>query len=97
VSIWIAPEGTRSLTGQLGPLKKGGFHLAAEAGAPIVPIAINGTFDILPPHSRSMVYDVPVSVELGAPIPVAGRDVDELLREVERFLAERIRAAPPPM
>src|SRR6188474_1839665 len=42
VSVWIAPEGTRSRDGRIGPLKKGGFHLALGTGAPIVPIAIRG-------------------------------------------------------
>src|SRR5688572_7441235 len=42
-SIWIAPEGTRSETGRLGPFKKGGFHLALTAEARILPITIDGT------------------------------------------------------
>src|SRR3546814_4705424 len=40
-SICIAPEGTRTLTPKLGPFKKGAFHLAMQAGVPIVPIAIH--------------------------------------------------------
>jgi 1-acyl-sn-glycerol-3-phosphate acyltransferase len=92
VSIWIAPEGTRSRTGELGPLKKGGFHLASAVGAPIVPIAINGTIDILPADTRSMNYDVPVTVEFGPPIPVAGRDIDELMTQVGAFLMPRVAA-----
>ncbi len=45
--IWIAPEGTRSMTGELLPFKKGGFVLAMEAGAPILPVSIRGTRDVL--------------------------------------------------
>ena len=48
VSIYLAPEGTRSRDGRIGKLKKGGFHLALGTGAPIVPVAIRGTIDILP-------------------------------------------------
>ena len=48
VSLWIAPEGTRSKTGRLGRFKKGGFHLAAEAGMRILPVAIDGTRFALP-------------------------------------------------
>ena len=40
VSIYLAPEGTRSRDGRIGTLKKGGFHLALGTGAPIVPVAI---------------------------------------------------------
>jgi 1-acyl-sn-glycerol-3-phosphate acyltransferase len=91
VSIWIAPEGTRSRSGAVGPLKKGGFHLALETGTPIVPIAISGTRNVLPAGGKAMTYDVPVHVTIGAPIPVEGRDVDGLMAEVSRFLHEHVR------
>lgn len=45
--LWIAPEGTRSVSGKLGPFKSGGFHLALESGHRIVPIAIDGTHKVL--------------------------------------------------
>ncbi len=41
--VWIAPEGTRTKTGKLGPFKSGGFHLALGAGVRILPMAILGT------------------------------------------------------
>ena len=40
VSVLVAPEGTRSTTGQLGTFKKGPFRMAMEAGVPLVPIVI---------------------------------------------------------
>jgi 1-acyl-sn-glycerol-3-phosphate acyltransferase len=88
VSVWIAPEGTRSHTGEIGPFKKGGFHLALATATPIVPIALRGTLAILPPRTTRMRYDVPVEVTFGAPIPVEGRTVAELMDEVRGFLAE---------
>src|SRR5262245_19908361 len=54
VSIYLAPEGTRSRDGSIGKLKKGGFHLALGTGAPIVPVAISGTIDILPRGGKVM-------------------------------------------
>ena len=42
--VFILPEGTRTLTGKMGPLKKGGFHMALNTGAPILPIGIEGGF-----------------------------------------------------
>lgn len=86
VSVWIAPEGSRSRTGKLGPLKKGGFYLAKNAGAPIVPVALQGTRHILPPGTTSMVPDCLVKVTFGVPIPVAGREIPDLVAEVEAFL-----------
>jgi 1-acyl-sn-glycerol-3-phosphate acyltransferase len=46
--VWIAPEGTRSLSGALLPFKKGAFYLAFEAGLPILPVTLQGTRDVLP-------------------------------------------------
>lgn len=43
LSIWIAPEGTRSVDGTLGEFKTGGFHLAREAGVPVLPVTLDGT------------------------------------------------------
>jgi 1-acyl-sn-glycerol-3-phosphate acyltransferase len=42
VSFIISPEGTRTLTGELSPFKKGPFHLAKNTGATIVPIGLHG-------------------------------------------------------
>jgi 1-acyl-sn-glycerol-3-phosphate acyltransferase len=47
VSVWIAPEGTRSPDGNMLPFKKGGFHLALDVGQPVLPVTITGTRDAL--------------------------------------------------
>ena len=47
-SFLIFPEGTRSLDGRLQTLRRGGFFLAREAGVPIAPVSIEGTFEIMP-------------------------------------------------
>ncbi len=90
VSMWIAPEGTRSRTGGIGPLKKGGFHLAMETGAPIVPVAISGTRRALPAGGRSITTGVPVRVVIGAPIDTSGRDLQSLMDEVGAFLEANV-------
>jgi 1-acyl-sn-glycerol-3-phosphate acyltransferase len=47
LNIFIFPEGTRSRDGKLLPFKKGAFFLAAETGAPMVPIIIRGTAQMM--------------------------------------------------
>ena len=47
-SVVIAPEGTRSRDGTLGSFKLGAFHMARQAGVPIVPIVIHNAQDALP-------------------------------------------------
>jgi 1-acyl-sn-glycerol-3-phosphate acyltransferase len=51
ISLWIAPEGTRSRDGTLGEFKKGGVMLAIRTGATIIPVGIRGSRDILPPKT----------------------------------------------
>ena len=48
VSVAIAPEGTRSGSKTLGPFKKGAFHMAMQAGVPIIPIVIKNAYMAMP-------------------------------------------------
>ena len=47
-SLVVFPEGARSYTGHMGVFKKGAFQLADELQLPVVPVTIDGSFDILP-------------------------------------------------
>jgi putative phosphoserine phosphatase / 1-acylglycerol-3-phosphate O-acyltransferase len=47
MSVVIAPEGTRSLTPRLGRFKKGAFHIAMQAGAPVVPVVFRNTYEVM--------------------------------------------------
>ncbi|MGI9287773.1 MAG: HAD-IB family hydrolase [Pseudomonadales bacterium] len=47
-SVVLAPEGTRTVSPRLAPFKKGAFHLALQAGVPIVPIVIRNAGDVAP-------------------------------------------------
>ncbi|HLG20824.1 MAG TPA: lysophospholipid acyltransferase family protein [Bdellovibrionota bacterium] len=53
-SVVMFPEGTRSRDGKLQPFKRGAFHLAAETGASILPVMIQGSFDVLPKGSAKI-------------------------------------------
>lgn len=67
VSVLIYPEGTRSKDGNIGPFKNGGFVLAVESRAPIVPVIIHGTWPIM---SRDKIIVKPgnVIIEIKEPI-----------------------------
>ncbi len=86
-SFLIFPEGTRSRTGELLPFKKGGFTMAMKAGAPIVPVAIQGGRDAMR-RGSPFVRPVTLSIRVGAPIETQG------LPPAERAaLIDRVRAS----
>ena len=86
-SFLIFPEGTRSRTGALLPFKKGGFIMAIEAQAPIIPVAIQGGRTAMRKGS-AFVRPVKVSVRIGQPIPTAGLTMND-----RDALIERVRQA----
>ncbi len=83
ISIWIAPEGTRSADGQLLPFKHGGFVLATLAKVPILPVSIDGTRKILPARALNFVKGVEVKVTVGEPVDPAAYKRKERERLVE--------------
>lgn len=68
ILMWVAPEGTRSQDGKLGPFKKGVFHLAVQTDAIIIPVAIRKAHDLLPTKSFKLRLNQPVETHIGAPI-----------------------------
>jgi 1-acyl-sn-glycerol-3-phosphate acyltransferase len=98
-SVWIAPEGTRSRTGELLPFKKGGFMIAMETSWPILPVTIKGTRDALPAHGRRSSKGARVTVTLHPVVetsryldlPVSAREQrDLLLRDVRDEIASAL-------
>jgi 1-acyl-sn-glycerol-3-phosphate acyltransferase len=83
--VWIAPEGTRARDRKIGPLKKGGFMLALETGAPILPVFLDGSYDVLRPDHWRINKDVAVDVRFGTPIDVSGKTCDQLMADVRGF------------
>jgi 1-acyl-sn-glycerol-3-phosphate acyltransferase len=87
ISVIIFPEGTRSPDGELQPFKSGGFHLALDAGVPIVPVTVSGSRRLTPQRSLK-VESGPVRVFYGAPIATEGLDASH-----RNALKERVREA----
>jgi 1-acyl-sn-glycerol-3-phosphate acyltransferase len=94
-SVVVYPEGTRSKDGRLGPLKKGVFHIAAGAGVPIVPVAVVGMFELMPP-GRALCRQGRVELRVGEAIPPCPDTPEgrEALRERVRERLEALRSAP---
>ena len=91
IILWVAPEGTRSETGELGPFKKGGFMLAVRTGAYIVPVGIRGAYDVLPPRTLQFHLGKHAEVHVGKPIDAslyASKNSDLLMSEVERQIRD---------
>ncbi len=88
-SIAIAPEGTRSATPRLGPFKKGAFHIARQAGVPIVPVVIRNALDAFPKDALVL---RPATIEAVVLPPIATEDwtvdrLDEAVAELRtRYL-----------
>lgn len=68
-SVVLFPEGTRSEDGIIGPFKKGGHLLAARSGAPMVPVTILGTGEIIRKGS-AVIRPGPVRIIISPPVEV---------------------------
>jgi 1-acyl-sn-glycerol-3-phosphate acyltransferase len=89
-SILVFPEGTRTKTGELGRFKRGSLLAALKSGAPIVPVAISGSFNIL--RSGSWIFHpCPVKFSVGKPIYIRSEeDYDQKVAEVRDAIARML-------
>ncbi|MFN8031277.1 MAG: HAD-IB family hydrolase [Dermatophilaceae bacterium] len=91
-SLLIFPEGTRSSTQRLGRFKKGAFHMAMEAGVPIVPIVFRNTGDLM--WRRSLVINPgTVDVVVLEPIPTdtwTKDTLDQHIAEVRQLFVDTL-------
>lgn len=86
IILWIAPEGTRSATGELQPFKPGGFRLALQCAATIIPVAIEGSNRVMAARSMVVKRGQHVDIHIGRPIDASQfnkRQRDELAGVVE--------------
>ncbi|MBA4265227.1 MAG: 1-acyl-sn-glycerol-3-phosphate acyltransferase [Comamonadaceae bacterium] len=92
---WVImfPEGTRIERGQKGQYKNGGTRLAVATGAPVIPIAV--TSAKCWPRKALIKKPGVVEFSIGKPIPSAGREPDELMREVEAWIEAEMRRLDP--
>jgi 1-acyl-sn-glycerol-3-phosphate acyltransferase len=92
---WVImfPEGTRSARGQQGQYKAGASRLAIATGTPIVPIAVSSAKCW--PRKSFLLRPGVIDIRIGEPIDVHGREPDELMRQVERWIEAEMRRIDP--
>jgi len=75
-SLMVFPEGTRSADGRIKRFKSGAFAMAISASVPVLPVAIKGSFDVMP---RDTVKVKPGRIELivGTPVETEGMDMGD--------------------
>ncbi len=93
--VWVImfPEGTRTPRGSQGTYKAGASRLAVVTGAYLVPIAV--TSARCWPRKSFLLRPGVIDVSIGQPIASAGRDPEELMREVEAWIEAEMRRLDP--
>jgi 1-acyl-sn-glycerol-3-phosphate acyltransferase len=98
ISLLIFPEGGRSHTGQLQSFKEGAAYIAIRAGVPLVPIALQGTYEVLP-FGSGHIRSGTVTMRIGEPIPteqVSLRDRVSVTAELRHRIAALLEEHPIP-
>jgi len=88
VSIFIFPEGSRTWDGKMGRFKRGAYQIAIDLKLPIVPITLNGPFEVLPrftwmmkPHKMEMVIHEPISTD-----NLTEADIPQLMNKTKEII-----------
>jgi 1-acyl-sn-glycerol-3-phosphate acyltransferase len=77
-SVMFFPEGTRSRNGKVGKFIDGAFHLAIKAQVPILPLALDGSYDCLPKHSWVFGKPANISLKILPPIETKGLSTSDI-------------------
>ena len=75
-NVIIFPEGTRSHDKALGEFKSGGFHLAIQAGVPVIPVSVSGSRRITPRNSLRVQSGL-IRVRYGEPVLTEGLEPED--------------------
>ena len=88
-TMLIHPEGTRTLDGKIGEFKGGAAKLAIDSDVPLIPVRIEGAWNIFPPHRKlpklfGFKKNYPLTIAFGKPIHPTGRSVDDLTAQLQK-------------
>ena len=88
--LFVFPEGGRSRDGRLGPFMSGPAWMAIRAGVPLIPMALIGTYELLPIHTMQF-SPRPLELRIGTPIPTEGlntRQSETLTAQLRQTIEE---------
>ena len=91
--MMVFPEGTRSLDGEVKSFHDGAFRLAVDAGVPILPVIVDGTFNCLPKKSWKFGRATAIKVEVLDPVETSGYkrgDIPALRESVRETIRENL-------
>ena len=77
VSLVVFPEGARTFTGHMGYFKKGAFQLADDLQLAVVPVTIDGSFEILP-RTGKWIHRHRMILTIHDPIPPKGKGMENI-------------------
>lgn len=87
----IFPEGTRTENGQVGRFKRGAFQIALDLNLPVIPLSLDGCFDVLPKGAPFARYN-PVHMHIGKPIDLSHfADPDEAIEAVRQAVIDGMK------
>lgn len=87
ITLWMSPEGTRSKDGKLAEFKRGGFHIAIETKALIVPIVIKDIHKLQAGDNLDLYLNQNIEVEICEPVDAAKFNLEN-----RRVLINQVRA-----
>jgi 1-acyl-sn-glycerol-3-phosphate acyltransferase len=76
--VVVFPEGGRTTTGKLENFKPGAFRMALRLGIPVVPVTINGAYQVWPPHERFPRLNGKITIQYHPPIYLEGCSENEI-------------------
>ena len=82
-SMTIFPEGSRTYTGKMGRFKRGAFIIAKEMGLPVVPVTVNGPFDVMKIHTY-LINPGTLELIVHEPIETEGMTDEEIPELMDR-------------
>lgn len=94
-SLLVFPEGTRTITGRVGPFQQGVFRIAHQLALPVVPVSVTGMFEVMRKGAPYLNPGREVDVHIDKPIETAGvpkSRISDIADQVHGLISARVDA-----